>query len=341
MTDKSMPEPDETPVSKNISSSVINEVESKIFIRKNHTLNAGINYTFEKGESEGYLQIATRNRISLFSTYKITNLLDRFDVAFSLRDEFEKDKIHPVIFSLGSDFYLNKKITLKGNISRNYRIPAFNDLYWKFDGYTQGNPNLKPESGYSGELGADEKLEAGRVGLDLSQTLFASTIKNWIAWLPDNNFIWKPENKEREKSLGVELRGKGVLVEGKSKFTLTGMYNWTKAELTSYDVYNDQQMIYVPEHRVMVLFDYSYKRFSADFNFNYISKRYYYTNNLLPGYTLGNLAFYYEMPFKDKLLKVAFRVNNIWSTNYQSIAWYAMPLRNYLLTLYIRINTKY
>jgi vitamin B12 transporter len=91
----------------------------------------------------------------------------------------------------------------------------------------------------------------------------------------------------------------------------------------------------------MVSLDYLYKRFSANFNFNYVGKRYYYTNNLLPSYTLGNLAFYYDLPLKDKLLKVAFRVNNIWNSNYQSIAWYAMPERNYLFSLFLRLDTKY
>jgi vitamin B12 transporter len=341
MLDKNLPEPQDDPVSTNIASSFINEAESKIYIKPNHTLNAGVNYTFEKGESEGYSKDATRGRVALFSTYKITDLVEKVDAAFSLREEFEKDKIHPLIYSFGADYNLDNATTIKGNISRNYRIPAFNDLYWKFDGYTQGNPGLKPEQGYSGELGLYEKLTPGDVALDLSQTVFASSMKNWIAWLPDNSYIWKPENKEREKSMGVELRAKGEYTAGKSRFVLNGFYDWTKAELTTNDVYDDQQMIYVPEHRVMASLDYYYKRFSANFNFNYVGKRYYYSYNSLKAYNLGNFALYYDLPVKDNILKAAFRLYNIWNTKYQSIAYYSMPLRNYQLSLYLRINTKY
>jgi vitamin B12 transporter len=341
MTDQSLPDPEEEPVAKNISSSAISEIESKIFLKENHVLNVGINYTNEKGESTGYLHNVSRNRFSLFSTYKIINLYEGLNAAFSLRSEFEKEKIHPLTFSIGSDYSINKKILLKGNISKNYRIPSFNDLYWKSDTYSKGNPDLKPELGYSGELGLNEKLMAGKVGLELSQTAFITSIRDWIIWLPDASGIWSPDNKDKGNSKGIELRGKGEYQKGDSKFDFNGFYTFTDARLTSNDEYNDKQMIYVPKNRMMASIDYSYKRFSANFNFNYIGKRYYDQTHTLPGYQLGNIAVYYDMPIKDNILRASFQINNVWSTKYQAMAWYAMPLRNYQLSLNIKINTKY
>jgi iron complex outermembrane receptor protein len=258
-----------------------------------------------------------------------------------LRNELEKGKTHPFTYSLGSDYLLSENIILKGNVSRNYRIPSFNDLYWKSDIYSQGNPQLKPESGYSGEFGISEKLKAGAINFDFSQTAFGASIKDWIVWVPNDAGIWTPDNKEKGKSYGLEIKGNSFVQKKDSKFELTGFYTWTKAQLTGQIQTNENQMIYIPEHRFMAFLSYTYKQLSASFNINHIGERYYNQENTLPGYQLGNITFDYNLPIKDNTLTATFKVNNLWNTKYNVIANYAMPLRNYQIALKLNINTNY
>jgi outer membrane cobalamin receptor len=53
------------------------------------------------------------------------------------------------LFSIGSSYPVESAVyKLKLNLSRNFRIPTFNDLYWE----EGGNRDLKPESSYQAEI---------------------------------------------------------------------------------------------------------------------------------------------------------------------------------------------
>ncbi len=341
LIDKCLPNPEETPVSDNTGNSLIHEGESRFFIQEGQILSIGINFTHESGESMGYLKKAVRDRLALFASWKLMNLVPGMQTVFSFRQEFEKHINHPVTYTLGTDYHLSDHILFKGNISKNYRIPSFNDLYWKPDTYARGNPLLKPESGYAAEIGSSQVLETGAVKMEFSQTLFRNTMNDLILWLPDNQGIWFPENKEKARTRGLELTGNGEWLFHKMKFDIHAFYTRIRSTLTTSDSYNNKPVIYVPKHRFMASFNWHYKEVSANFTFNHNSKRYYDHSHTLPQYSIGNLTVQYELPVKGNLLSASFRIDNLWNTKYQTIAWYAMPLRNYHLALQMQINTKY
>lgn len=341
MTDLSLPNPEEAPIADNTAVSFINEAEARFTVNQNQSVNAGLNYTHESGESTGFLKNVKRDRISVFSSYKISGLDEKLETVFSVRDEFVIDRVNPFTFSLGAGYIYKPTLTFTGNLSRNYRIPAFNDLYWKPDSYSRGNANLKPESGFSAEIGAKEKMEGSFYNLEFSQTLFATSISNMIIWLPDAFGIWTPDNKEKGTAKGVEVRAKGDARYGKSLFSGSAFYSFTKAKIQSNDIYDGKPMIYIPEHKANLSVDYSYRKFSANFNVNYTGSRYSDNINKLPSYMVGNLALYYYYPLKFGNLKSEFRIENLWDTKYQVMAWYAMPLRSYQMVLTLDINTAY
>lgn len=341
MIDNSLPDPEGSPTAIDLAGSVINEIESKIFITKSQILDAGINFTHESGESVGYFDNITRNRLSFFTSYKVVNLLKGLNTALSFRKEIEKKWIQPFTYSLGSDYQLTPYLSFKGNVSKNYRIPTINDLYWPNDGYEKGNPNLQPESGYSGEAGFVEKINASVIKFEFAQSGFANNMNNMIVWIAGPERIYTPVNKTRGRTKGVELRVKGNYSEGNSTIGLNGFYSWTKSRLTSNDIYNNQPLLYTPDNRLMASINYAFRALSVYFNFNYTGKRYYDAVNTLPAYQLGNLVFNIDIPAWGNKLSTSFSINNIWNTEYQAVAWYAMPMRNYLLTLNLKINTVY
>ena len=89
---------------------------------------------------------------------------------FGIRKEFTNNYESPVLFSLGSSYQFNKLYNLKLNVSRNFRIPTFNDLYWE----TGGNPDLKPESSYQAEIGNVFTFK----DISLTQTFYYIKIKD-------------------------------------------------------------------------------------------------------------------------------------------------------------------
>jgi len=89
---------------------------------------------------------------------------------FGVRKEFTDNYESPVLFSLGSSYQVSKLYNLKLNLSRNFRIPTYNDLYWD----QGGNLNLKPESSYQGEIGNVFTFK----NISLTQTFYYIKIKD-------------------------------------------------------------------------------------------------------------------------------------------------------------------
>ncbi len=56
--------------------------------------------------------------------------------------------------SLSTTVYLGKLVRLLASASRIVGLPSFNDLYWQFDGYSEGNPDLATETGWKFKAGA-------------------------------------------------------------------------------------------------------------------------------------------------------------------------------------------
>ncbi|OFY68454.1 MAG: hypothetical protein A2265_04535 [Bacteroidetes bacterium RIFOXYA12_FULL_33_9] len=321
------------------SYSFINEVENKIQLLKNHLLNSGLNYTREIGQSDGLSSNVDRNRVSIFSTYQFHEFKNKLNVAFSFRSEYIDDKFIPTVYSIGTDYdFLFCKI--KGNISKNYRLPTFNDLYWKAGKYTSGNPNLKPESGISGNVGLDKTIVNENFSLQISEIFFYSHLNDWIVWLPNTQGVWMPENQKEGINKGFESELSSKLTIHQFKFGLNFNYSYTKSESIEY-VDNEKivkQSIYVPNHKLTLTVFYSFKKLELMYVHNYFGQRFYDNVHLLESYQIGEVNLGFNKKINKNDLKFSLKISNIWSVNYQVIAWYAMPLRNYQFSITYKFN---
>ena len=101
--------------------------------------------------------------------------------------------------SIGTRLAVSDSTTLRANYTRNFRVPTLFDLF--ADGPTfVGNPNLRPESGDSYDIGIDQKL--GNIGL-LRLTLFQNTKSDNIAFIRRNPIsTW--ENIGLVRTRGIE-----------------------------------------------------------------------------------------------------------------------------------------
>ncbi|MDR2479664.1 MAG: TonB-dependent receptor, partial [Treponema sp.] len=96
-----------------------------------------------------------------------------------------------------SDFF-----TLKNNYFRSFKFPDFEELYWSGGG-GYGNPDLKPEDGWGGDLGAVMRYKDT---VALESTFFTQWTADSIHWAVGPGNIWKPQNVGEAIFFGLDSR---------------------------------------------------------------------------------------------------------------------------------------
>jgi len=238
------------------------------------------------------------------------------------RKEASSDYESPFLFSLGSAYTFNSFYNLKVNLSRNFRIPTFNDLYWK----TGGNPDLKPESSYQAEVGNVFSYKK----IKLTETIYFLKISDMISWAPLDGSNWSPENINRVNSYGSETNLGWSNSYGKNNIALNASYAYT----VSKDLETKEQLIYVPYHKFNSNVSYSYKKLEAAYQFLFNgavstpSEKY----KLVKEYWVSNLGVYYDFGIKYNY-KLGLQALNLFNQNYQSVSQHIMPGRNFIINL--------
>lgn len=326
------------PQADNNSRSWISEAEYKYRVGVLHSINAGVNYTNELAWSDGYIGDVTRHRLSAFVSGRYGWANGRGAAVLSVREELTNGNEQPVVFSLGLEHPLVNWATIKGTVSKNYRIPNLNDLYWKDDGYSMGNLDLKAEAGWSGDMGIDFSFSMSEtVKTEVTTALFASRTNDIIVWLPEDGGKWMPRNKQTGETLGVEAGLQLTSQAGVNTLAARVFYTYVSSTLTTDDEYNGQQMIYTPKHKVNTVLSFACRPFYVTLSGVYTGERYYDYKNTLEAYTLLNGMVGYKLKLLNVGADLSFKVNNITDTAYQVVAWYAMPPRNYRITLSLTI----
>ena len=246
---------------------------------------------------------------------------------FGIRKEFTNNYESPVLFSLGSSYQFNKLYNLKLNVSRNFRIPTFNDLYWE----TGGNPDLKPESSYQAEIGNVFTFK----NISLTQTFYYIKINDLLQWVPGKNGIWTPQNKDKVNSYGAETLLSWKKQFGKNNFNANASYAYTVSE----DDATGNQLFFVPYNKVTSSVSYSRNRITAYYQFLYNGFVYTRADNnpdeIINDYTVSNLGIDYAFKFLNSF-KLGFQVLNIFNENYESLENRPMPGRNF--NMYITLK---
>ncbi len=323
------------------SRSVIAEAEMRIRLKERQLLSIGLNNTFAEALSDGYPERPQQNRSALFASYRISTKDQRSTTTVSLRQELVEQELVPFTWTLGSAFKLQRWLTAKANLARVYRIPTFNDLYWQ----PGGNPDLLPESGYSGELGLAAKCDEKRtLTFSGEVTWFQRTMDNWIIWLPAGSY-WSPQNLMNVWSRGLELRG-GVAWRVKSTtIKLDVMTNYVVSTNETAKSANDasvgKQLIYVPVYSGQGTLSVIWKDLTVMGSAHYTGYRYTSTDNrqFLKPYLLVDAALSYRLAAGTKyVLGLTAQGFNLLDETYQVMLNRPMPLRNFQVGINLRFN---
>ncbi len=318
----------------NFSFSYINFAELLIPVRSATRLGFILEQKHEQGNSGAYRNRHIRDVLSAVASLNYSG--PKLAATITFREELVNGKPIPLVFSAGMDYRLTEQWMLKSQVSKNYSLPTFNDLYWYADEYSKGNPDLAPESGWSADAGIHFLRRETNYALDLSTTYFANFMDNWIRWIPDSSGIWTPVNLQEALSHGVETGALYRYQIRKGVFDLRIRYTWNAAFVTrleGVDITSKSQMSYIPEHHCYLAAGLTVGRFRVSYNQSYFSRRA--TDNAggsLQGYTLGNAGVRYSLPLNSAgKLEFSLRIQNLWNTDYEVSKGYAMPLRHYYL----------
>lgn len=266
--------------------------------------------------------------------------VERFGMSAVLREDMFGVDMSPVIPALFADWVVSARgnVTAKASVSRNYRFPTLNDLYFQ----PGGNPDLRKENGWTYDTGLS--FAAGTDGvysLSGSAAWFESYVDDWIIWLPTTKGFFSPRNIKKVHAYGVETQATLSAALGKrGKLTLNGTFSWTPSinmgdPVSPADQSVGKQLPYVPEYSATATGYLQYRTWGLLYKWCYYSRRHTMSSNdltltgLLPPYFMSNVTV--EKTFRtrrgDLSLKCA--VNNLFNEEYLSVLSRPMPGINF------------
>lgn len=120
-------------------------------------------YNSSGGVSRNALGVHARNQGAGYANLSLRSL-GRFSLSVGAREEVLSSKGSVFSPSAAAAFTLTKTVRLRASAGHGFRLPTYVDLNYS-DPTTIGNPNLRPESSWSYEGGADWTPANGRLTL--------------------------------------------------------------------------------------------------------------------------------------------------------------------------------
>jgi len=272
----------------------------------NYTKNMNDSTTSAKHKynvSSGYLE----NRLDLFDKKLNVNLSARLDDYSNFGTE-----VNPNLSAL---YKLNEGIKFHGLISRSFRAPTFNDLYWPTTSWEAGNPNLKPEKGITEELGAEVRINRYLVS---GLTYFHGDFKQLIQWSPDTNYVWRPENVGSAAINGLELENK-IFISDNLDLDINYTYLMARDEDTH------KYLVYQPMNKVDTCLRYhGYNGLTVELKGQFTGQRF---GNAANTYKVKHFFVFglsVSKKFKAGITCFAY-IDNLANRKYEVIRGYPMP----------------
>ena len=271
-------------------------------------------------------------------------------VSLVVREEMFGKEWTPIIPALFVDGVVSRagNIVAKASISRNYRFPTLNDLYF----LPGGNPDLRSESGWTYDAGLS--FAVGREGLyslSGSATWFESYISDWIIWLPTPKGFFSPDNIKDVHAYGIETKADLDITLAKDwHLGIDGTFSWTPSvnigePRTPADKSVGKQLPYVPELSSSVTGLVTWRKWSFLYKWCYYSVRYTMSSNdislsgKLPPYFMSNISLERVISLRWADISLKGTVNNLFNEEYLSVLSRPMPGINF--EVFVGITPKF
>jgi vitamin B12 transporter len=234
-------------------------------------------------------------------------------------DVSPNDPLGSLAAAFGAAYRLGEGDTLKLNLSRAYRAPSFNDLYWPAIGGAEGDPGLSPETAYEANLGYERRRE----GLAYDAVAYIRYSRDVILWQPDGSGVWRPSNFGAALYPGFEQELK---VRVTPRLSVSACYTFLYSFVLSggLDLADDKRLPMTPVHSLKAVVSSSGQRLSWSATASVASLRYLKTANvayLRSYFTLDVLARWKA----SEALSFYAAADNVLDEQYSIIEGYPMP----------------
>lgn len=282
--------------------------------------------------------------------------LKKLNTRIAIRKDWIANMQNPWVYSFGASYKPGtENFVFKTNISRNFHNPTLNDLYWQ----PGGNPNLKPETGYTFASGAHWIKTTEKWEINAEITGFYMLINDWILWLPNIKGYWEPMNLAQVASVGTEIYAKSTLLIKKTHLMINANYSFTQTENQKALIPGDEnttktQLPYVPKHAANVFVSVENRGYYINLQYSFYGVRNMLSSNLETkyddadyfGYNTFENPYYQLYPHHIKNISVGkkfklsnsqltteLKINNVFNEVYRNVLNRFMPGRNYYLSV--------
>jgi iron complex outermembrane receptor protein len=299
------------------------EAESEAQLSARSRVQLGLLYSYAMALTTGYDEAPpVQQQWAAFGAWR--RQWRRGQARLSVRQEWINGRPQPPAPALSAGVNLSKRLELRALAARNFRLPTFNDRYWM----PGGNPELRPEQGWSQEAGLHLKLN----GLTASATAYHRYIRNWILWYPAPGLgYWSAGNVAAVRSRGAELRLSWRRAWGQWAATIDAGYDLAlstnEIALERPRIQAGEQLVYVPRHQAWVALRFTRGGLALAYQHRYTGGVSTLTEPL-PAYQLGFARAAYAWPSRRRAEGNLFvQVNNLWNAPYQAVERRPMPGR--------------
>jgi iron complex outermembrane receptor protein len=299
------------------------------------TLKGGLSGTYIKPVVHSYADSVYEERGNVYLLAKYTPFVP-VTISAGLRYTLITNSTLPLMPSLDLRVMLLNRsghtLSVRASVSRSSKVPTLNDRYWGGEHlYLQSEKSLTAEGGFDYGWIKDSWSAEGFV------TLYRSEVDDWIRWLPAGQ-VWRPQNIPEVLSHGAEAGLKVTKEISDFKISLNTNYSFTNivtvTPIWPEDPAKGEQLAYQPKHSLRA-------SLRADLNKWSLYGGIYYTGtrttldiyDILPSYILADLGLIYKFSLFGENFTANGVVKNISNASYQNVKFYAMPGRNWQISL--------
>ena len=317
---------------------IIQEVESKHQFGGQWSFSGGAQFQHTSATATGYPNGRQEDRMAVFASIS-WQASSQFFARVAARQEWIGEQWASPTPSLSINWKSNAWLSWKAKLSRNYRYPTLNDRFWQ----PGGNPDLKPEAGWSQELTGSIQKASINGSWQLSLTGFNRQIDNWILWsqLPGQVF-WSSNNIALVWSRGLSPRFEWGKHFGPLSLQSGAGYDLTRSTsqktVLQPNFEKGEQLWYVPVHRLWGWLQCKGHNWQLRYQHQYTGRSEGVLDEL-DGYSLGHVNMSYSFLKTTWQIRLFGRIDNIWNTTYRVIERRPMPGRSYQLGLQFNLSS--
>lgn len=232
-------------------------------------------------------------------------------------------------------------LRLKASAGRAFRTPTFNDRFWS----PGGNPDLRPERGWTAEAGASVQHAPGRTRLTAEATAFTSRLDDRIVWrfgrFADGSY-WAPVNVGRVRTTGWEVSasarlGLSALGDEAAFAEVGGLWARSLARDRSDpgSTAFGQSLLYVPDDQGKAYLALGWRALRLDVQVRHAGRRLTQSDGgaSLPPYTVADGRLSAGLGGAAWRGRLALRLDNLTDANYAVTPRFPMPPRHLRLAL--------